>query len=115
MHSIIALQRLPNAIAVMPRGSFVDGAVAGLVGLVMAWFCVTSGVTLMREELPHMIGRIVCFVLTGRDAVTDSLRSSALGSAIGMRHHAGHHQPIPVLHGGVADIAKLGLPPAALR
>jgi len=31
----------------MPRGSFVDGAVAGLAGFATAWFCVTCGVTPM--------------------------------------------------------------------
>ena len=31
-----------------------------------------------------------------------------------VRNHAGHRQPMPVLHGGVAIIAKLGLPSARL-
>jgi hypothetical protein len=31
-----------------------------------------------------------------------------------MRDPSGHRQPMPVLHGGVAHIAKLGLPPGRL-
>ena len=102
----------------MPRGSFVDGAVAGLAsfgdGLVLCH---------MRRhadgaKIGDMIGRIVRLVLTGCDAAAcgfasrlqHGLRSPAFGGAIGMRDPAGHRQPMPVLHGGVAHIAKLGLP-----
>jgi hypothetical protein len=35
----------------MPRGSFVDGAVAVLAGFGAAWFCVTCGVTPMARRL----------------------------------------------------------------
>ena len=38
----------------------------------------------------------------------------ALGSAIGERDHAGHRQPMPVLHGGVAHVAELRLSPGGL-
>src|SRR4051812_35063218 len=102
----------------MPRGSFVDGAVAGLAGF-------GDGLVLchMRRhadgaKIGDMIGRIVRLVLTGRDAAAygfasrlqHGLRSPAFGGAIGMRDPAGHRQPMPVLHGGMAHIAKLGLP-----
>src|SRR5438034_8633083 len=42
------------------------------------------------------------------------LRGAALGSAIGERDHAGHRQPMPVLHGGVAHVAQLRLSPGGL-
>src|SRR3954451_17591301 len=102
----------------MPRGSFVDGAVACLAGF-------GDGLVLchMRRhadgaKVGDMIGGIVRLVLTGRDATACDfasrlqygLRSPAFGGAIGMRDAAGHRQPMPVLHGGVAHIAKLGLP-----
>src|SRR5712672_3055032 len=69
-----------------------------------------------------MIGGIVRLVLTGRDAAScgfasrlqHGLRSPAFGGAIGMRDPAGHRQPMPVLHSGVAHIAKLGLPSGRL-
>src|SRR3979490_2378989 len=38
----------------------------------------------------------------------------AFGGAIGMRDPAGHRQPMPVLHGGVAHIAEPGLPSGRL-
>src|SRR5712664_4299035 len=103
----------------MPRGSFIDGAVAGLAGfgdsLVLRHMrCHVDG-----AKIGHMIGSLVRVVLTGRDAAAGSfafglqhdLRGSAFGGAIGVRDHAGHRQPMPVLHGGVAHIAKLRLPP----
>jgi hypothetical protein len=114
--------RLRHAIARMPRGSLVDGAVAGLAGF-------GDGIVLrhMRRhvdgaKIGHMIGRVVRLVLTDRDAVAGSfafglqhdLRGPAFGGAIGVRDHAGHRQPMPVLHGGVAHIAKLRLPPGRL-
>src|SRR5271169_4343114 len=106
----------------MPRGSFVDGAVAGLAGF-------GDGLVLchMRRhadgaKICDVIGGIVRLVLTGRDAAAcgfasrlqHGLRSLAFGGAIGMRDPAGHRQPMPVLHGGVAHIAKLGLPSGGL-
>lgn len=53
----------------MPRGSFIDGAVAGLAGfgdgLVLRHMrCDVDG-----AKIGHMIGGIVRLVLTGRDAV----------------------------------------------
>src|SRR5712664_1287100 len=106
----------------MPRGSFVDGAVAGLAGF-------GDGLVLchMRRhadgaKIGDMIGGIVRLVLTGRDAAAcgfapclqHGLRSPAFGGAIGMRDPAGHRQPMPVLHGGVAHIAEFRLPPGCL-
>src|ERR1017187_6537149 len=106
----------------MPRGSFVDGAVAGLAGfgdgLVLCHMrCHVDG-----AKIGHMIGGIVRLVLTGRDAVAGSfafglqhdLRGSAFGGAIGVCNHSGHRQPMPVLHCGVAHIAELCLPPGRL-
>src|ERR1700709_2318581 len=106
----------------MPGGSFVDGAVAGLTGfgdrLVLCY---------MRRyadgaKIGDMIGGIVRLVLPGGDAATcgfasrlqHDLRSPAFGGAIGMRDPAGHRQPMPVLHGGVAHIAEPGLPSGRL-
>ncbi|WP_247409006.1 hypothetical protein [Bradyrhizobium sp. 150] len=73
-------------------------------------------------KIRDMIGGIVGLVLTDRDAMAGSfafglqhdLRGTALGSAIGMRDPAGHRQSMPVLHGGVAHIAKLGHPSSRL-
>src|ERR1700688_5027479 len=103
----------------MPRGSFVDGAVAGLAGygdgLVLRHMrCDVDG-----AKIGHMIGRIIRLVLTDRDAVAGGfasrlqhdLRGSAFGGAIGMRDHAGHRQPVPVLHGGRGPYSKAS-PPA---
>src|SRR6478736_6613980 len=106
----------------MPGGSFVDGAAAGLAGF-------GDGLVLchMRRhadgaKIGDMVGGIVRFVLAGRDAAAcgvaprlqHGLRSPAFGGAIGMRDPAGYRQPMPVLHGGVAHIAKLGLPSGRL-
>src|SRR4030081_670882 len=114
--------RLRHTVSRMPRGSFVDGAVAGLAGF-------GDGLVLrhMRRhadgaKIGDMIGGIVGLVLTGRDAAAcgfasrlqHGLRSAAFGGAIGMCDPAGHRQPMPVLHGGVAHIAKLGLPSGRL-
>src|SRR5258705_4094525 len=114
--------RLRHAVSLMPRGSLVDGAVAGLAGsgdgLVLRHMrCHVDG-----AKIGHMIGSIVRLVLTGRDAVAGSfalglqhgLRGSAFGGAIGVGNHAGHRQPMPVLHGGVAHIAELRFPPGRL-
>src|ERR1700693_3738228 len=64
--------RLRHAIPRMPRGSFIDGAVAGLAGfgdgLVLRHMrCHVDG-----AKIGDMIGRIVRFVLTGRDAAAGS-------------------------------------------
>ena len=114
--------RLRHAIPRMPRGSFVDGAVAGLAGF-------GDGLVLrhMRRhadgaKIGDMIGGIVRLVFTGRDAAARSfasrlqhgLRGAAFGGAIGMRDHAGHRQPVPVIHGGMAHIAELRLPACRL-
>src|SRR5262249_60063399 len=39
------------------------------------------------------------------------LRSAPLSGAGGERDHAGHRQPMPVFHRGVAHVAELRLPP----
>src|SRR5262245_17066518 len=106
----------------MPGSSFVDGAVAVLAGF-------GDGLVLrhMRRhadgaKIGDMIGGIVRLVLTDRDAAASGfasrlqhgLRSPAFGAPIGMRDPASHRQPMPVLHGGVAHIAKLGLPSGRL-
>jgi hypothetical protein len=106
----------------MPRGSFVDGAVAVLAGF-------GGGLVLchMRRhadgtKIGDMVGRIVCLVLTSRDAAAcgfasrlqHGLRSPAFGGAIGMRDPAG---PPPARAGSPwwrAHIAKLGLPSGRL-
>src|SRR5712664_2968674 len=90
--------------------------------LVTAWFCVHMRRHADGAKIGDMIGGIVRLVLTGRDAAAcgfasrlqHGLRSPAFGSAIGMCYPAGHRQPMPVLHGGVAHIAKLGLPSGRL-
>src|SRR5665647_2681909 len=69
-----------------------------------------------------MIGGVIGLVLTGCDAAASSfalglehdLRGAALGGAIGVGDHAGHRQPMPVLHGDVAHVGELGLPPGGL-
>jgi hypothetical protein len=42
------------------------------------------------------------------------LRGAALGSAIGVGDHAGHRQPMPVLHDRVAHIGEFSLPSGGL-
>ena len=69
-----------------------------------------------------MIGGIIGSVFAHRDAVASRLgfsvehrlRCTALGGAVGGRDHAGHRQPMPVLHGGVAHIAELRVPAGGL-
>src|SRR6202011_1737129 len=69
-----------------------------------------------------MVSRVIGFIFAHRDAAAGllgfglehDLRSAALGSAIGERDHAGHRQPISVLHGGVAHVAELRLAPGGL-
>src|SRR5215467_15074187 len=41
-------------------------------------------------------------------------RSAPLSGAGGECNHAGHRQPMPVLHRGVAHVAELRLPPGRL-
>src|SRR6266536_883821 len=73
-------------------------------------------------QIGHMIGRVIGLVFAHRDAAAGLLgfglehylRSAALGSPVGERDRAGHRQPMPVLHGSVAHIAELRLPPGGL-
>src|ERR1035437_1855355 len=77
---------------------------------------------MLWKQAGHMIGRVISLVLTGRNAAASvfapglehDLRGAALGGAIGVRDHAAHRQPMPVLHDGVAHIAELRLPPSGL-
>jgi hypothetical protein len=70
-----------------------------------------------------MVSRVIGVIFAHRDAAAGlpsfglehDLRGAALGSAIGERDHAGHRQPMPVLHGGVAHIAELRLSPSFAR
>src|SRR4029077_16771927 len=70
----------------------------------------------------HVISGIVGLVLTDRDAAAagfalglqHNLRGLGPGGAIGMRDHTGHRQTMSVLHGGMAHIAELCLPPGRL-
>src|ERR1700722_2550906 len=106
----------------MPRGSFVDGAVAGLTGFGDGMVLSHMRGHAKGAKIGDMIGRIVGLVLPGRDAAAcgfasrlqHGLRSPAFGGAIGMRDPAGYRQPMPVLHGGVAHIAKPGFPSGRL-
>ena len=103
--------RLRHAIAFMPRGPSVDGAPPVLASC-------SDGIVLcdMRRDvegaqLGHVIGAVIGFVFAHRNAMASffgfglehRLRSAALSGAFGQRHHAGHRQPMPVLHGGVAQ------------
>src|SRR6266487_2112257 len=73
-------------------------------------------------QIGHMIGRVIGLVFAHRDAAAGflgfglehHLRSAALGSPVGERDHARHRQPMPILHGSVAHIAELRLPPSGL-
>src|SRR6266542_2531960 len=73
-------------------------------------------------QIGHMIGRVIGLVFAHRDAAADFLgfglehylRSATLGNPVGERDPAGHRQPMPVLHGSVAHIAELRLPPGGL-
>src|SRR5882672_2215353 len=114
--------RLRHAVPLMPRGSFVDGAVAVLAGFGDSLVLCHMRRHADGAKIGDMIGGIVRLALTGRDAAAGGfasrlqrgLRSPAFGGAIGMRDPAGHRQPMPVLHGDVAHIAKLGLPSGRL-
>src|SRR6266487_1747083 len=114
--------RLRNAVAFVPRGTSVDGALAALAGYGDAvvprhmWCDVDSA------QIGHMIGRVIGLVFAHRDAAAGLLgfglehylRSAALGSPVGEGDPAGHRQPMPILHGSVAHIAELRLPPGGL-
>jgi hypothetical protein len=73
-------------------------------------------------KIGDVIGGIVRLVLTGRDAVAGSLAltfsviSEARRSAVPLAcvTMPDHRQPMPVLHGGMAHIAKLRLLPGRL-
>src|SRR6266702_85059 len=75
-----------------------------------------------NAQIAYMIGRIIGLVFAHCDAAAGllgfglehHLRSAALGSPVGVRDPAGHRQPMPVLHGSVAHIAELRLPPGGL-
>src|SRR5260370_9250230 len=69
-------------------------------------------------QIGDMIGGVIGLVFAYRDAsaallgfgLEHGLRSVALSGAVGERDHAGHRQPMLVLHGGVAHVAELRLP-----
>src|SRR6202023_3127554 len=69
-----------------------------------------------------MIGGVIGLIFANRYAAAGllsfglehDLRSAALGNAGGERDGAGHRQPMPVLHRGVAHVAELRLPPGSL-
>src|SRR6266513_2695807 len=73
-------------------------------------------------QIGHMISRVIGLVFAHRDAAArllgfgleHPLRSATLGNPVGERDHARHRQPMPVLHGSVAHIAELRLPPGGL-
>src|ERR1700749_4540891 len=75
-----------------------------------------------RAQIGHMIGGVIGLIFANRYAAAGllgfglehDLRSAALGSAGGKRDGAGHRQPMPVLHRGVAHVAELRLPPGSL-
>src|SRR5271155_966176 len=88
---------------------------------VMQSFCVTCGVTLMARRWATW-SCVIGLIFAHRDAAAGllgfglehDLRSAAFGRAVGERDHAGHRQPMPVLHGGVAHVAELRLAPGGL-
>src|SRR3990172_3273204 len=114
--------RLRHAIALIPRGAFVDGAATALAGFGRAIVLRHMRCDVAGAKLGHMIGRVIGLVFAGRDAAASvftlglehDLRSAALGGAIGVGDHAGHGKPMPVLHGDVAHVGELGLPPGGL-
>src|SRR5215831_670036 len=75
-----------------------------------------------RAQIGHMISSVIGFVFAHRNASAElldfdlehRLRSAPLSGAGGERDHAGHRQPMPVLHRGVAHVAELRLPPGCL-
>src|SRR5260370_8016907 len=73
-------------------------------------------------QIAHMVSSVIGFVFAYRNASAElldfglehRLRSAPLSGAGGERDHAGHRQPMPVLHRGVAHVAELRLPPGRL-
>jgi hypothetical protein len=78
-HGTLILPAIPaqlrHAVTLMSRGSFADGVVAILAGLVTAWFCVTCGVTPMARR-SVTLSRIVRLV---------QISNSRLGFSFGLR------------------------------
>ena len=114
--------RLRHAIALVPRGASVDGAPTTLAGCGDAVVLYHMRCNVDGAQMGHMVSRVISLIFAHRDAAAGllgfglehDLRGAALGSAIGERDHAGHRQPMPVLHGGVAHVAQLRLSPGGL-
>ena len=114
--------RLRHSIAFVSRGAFVDSALATFAGLGGAIVLRYMRCDVAGAKIGHMIGGVIGLVRTGRDAAASGfalglehdLRGAALGGAVGLRDHAGHRQPMPVLHGDVAHIGEFSLPPRGL-
>src|SRR6266849_6459184 len=114
--------RLRHAIALVPRGASVDGAPTTLAGCGDAVVLYHMRCNVDGAQMGHMVSRVISLIFAHRDAAAGllgfglehDLRRAALGSAIGERDHAGHRQPISVLHGGVAHVAELRLAPGGL-
>src|SRR6516165_4035890 len=66
-------------------------------------------------QIGHMVSSVIGFVFAHRNASAElvdfglehRLRSAPLSGAGGERDHAGHRQPMPGLHRGVAHVAEL--------
>src|SRR5271167_2822935 len=114
--------RLRHAIALVPRGASVDGAPTTLAGCGDAVVLYHMRCNVDGAQMGHMVSRVISLIFAHRDAAAGllgfglehDLRGAALGSAIGERDHAGHRQPMPVLHSGVAHVAQLRLSPGGL-
>src|SRR5260370_28977993 len=73
-------------------------------------------------QIAHMVSSVIGFVFAYRNASAElldfglehRLRSPPLTGAGGERDHAGHRQPMPVLHRGAAHVSELRLPPCRL-
>src|SRR6202140_3837606 len=113
---------LRYAIAFVPRGASVDGALPALAGCGDAVVLHHMRRDIEGAQIGHMIGGVIGLIFANRYAAAGllgfglehDLRSAALGSAGGERDGAGHRQPMPVLHRGVAHVAELRLPPGSL-
>src|ERR1700694_1341575 len=111
-----------HAVALVPGGAFVDGALAGLAGRGEAIVLRHMRRHVHGAKIGDMIGRVIRLVLTGRNAAAGSLapglehdlRGAALSGSGGLRCNAGPPQPLPVLHCGGAHIAGLRPPPGGL-
>src|SRR6266436_1113348 len=114
--------RLRDAVALVPRGSSVDGAAATLAGCGDAVVLCHMRRDVDGAQIGHMVRSVIGFVFAHRNASAElvdfgpehRLRSAPLSGAGGERDHAGHRQPMPVLHRGVANVAELRLPPGRL-